>query len=566
MNDLCSAWNPGLESDIPPAYRKLETIYRPENVTTSLDEVAELLALTGLSAEELVVFRPERLALHELIVRVTADILVLEGEDETELGRNFRRIAGRILRRYIQPRMGELTRTYDQLRETASSRIRRELDETLFKIPTPEPARKGLFRSLGSKRRRPAKPGAETTLERERRAIAAFKEQGLAAPDPLSAAVYQSLYRVLGSIAASRGYLGPDPDLLTSLVCNRVCNTRGSTLIGETMTPWIAEAIEGEGYPTVGNADKPLLISLKGASAAGKSSLRPMLKRIMSEKGVVAEGYATISPDIWRRLLLDYEALGEAYKYAGRLTGHELIAIDGKLDRYIRGKAEQQGAIPHMLVDRFRFDSFSSERIAKVLHGTYVQHVDTMYMYFVVTPPHETVTRGWERGLRTGRYKAVEDYLDHSVEAYSGMPRILFKWLAYGRPLYKYEFLDNSVPKGTFPKTIARGTQDEINIFDCSGFVDIERYQKINIRARTPDDVYPEGPQASVANNVAFLRQCIRKIPAVNFIDRATGKAYVSVRQGAFSIIDRDILAAQLRDTERAQIFAALAPQLCAAT
>ncbi len=87
-----------------------------------------------------------------------------------------------------------------------------------------------------------------------------------------------------------------------------------------------------------------------------------------------------------------------------------------------------------MLVDRFRFDSFSTERISKVLHGTYVRHVDTMYMYFVVTPPHATVERGWERGLQTGRYKAVEDFLDHSVEAYVGMPKILFKWLANDRP------------------------------------------------------------------------------------------------------------------------------------
>ncbi|MDH3219867.1 MAG: hypothetical protein OEO19_10065, partial [Gammaproteobacteria bacterium] len=77
-----SAWNPGIESEIPPAYRELETIYDPANVFTRLEEVNELAVETGLSPEELIAFRPHRLVLHELIVRVTADIVVLEGEHE----------------------------------------------------------------------------------------------------------------------------------------------------------------------------------------------------------------------------------------------------------------------------------------------------------------------------------------------------------------------------------------------------------------------------------------------------------------------------------------------------
>ncbi len=561
MTDDCSAWNPGLESDIPPAYRKLETVYRPENVTTRIEDIDEISKQTGLNTQDLVVFRPQRLALHELIVRVTADILVQEGEDESELGRSFRRICKRILSGCIQPRMGEINNIYDGLRDSLHGRIQRELVETLFCTKAPEPARKGFFFFARRKKKAPPHQG-ETTQERERRVIAVFKEKGLAAEDPLSNAIYKSLYHVLATIAGNRGYLGPDPGFLTNLVCNHVCNCHGSDLIGRAITPWIAEAVDKEGYATVENARNPLLISLKGASAAGKSSLRPILSQMMTDQGMVAEGYTTISPDIWRRLLLDYEALGKAYKYAGRLTGQEVLVIDGKLDHYIRDKAKLQKAIPHILVDRFRFDSFSTERISKVLHGTYVRHVDSMYMYFVVTPPHATVERGWERGRQTGRYKAVEDFLDHSVEAYVGMPKILFKWLANDRPLFKYEFLDNSVPKGTYPKSVAFGTRDEINIIDCSVFVDIERYQKINIRAKTPRDVYPTGPATSVKNNMGFLAQCVRKIPAVNFIDQETGTTYVRVRNGIFRVLDAEILARQLEDSERAQIFSELAPRL----
>ena len=84
-----SAWNPGILSTIPPQYRELETIHQPSNVTSHCQEVNDLSSATGLPVEELVSFRPSRLALHEVIVRVTADIVVMEGDKEEDLGINF---------------------------------------------------------------------------------------------------------------------------------------------------------------------------------------------------------------------------------------------------------------------------------------------------------------------------------------------------------------------------------------------------------------------------------------------------------------------------------------------
>jgi len=561
MTDDCSAWNPGLESELPPAYRKLETIFRPENVTTHMEDVQELAAQTGLEVQELVLFRPERLALHELIIRVTADLLIPEGEDENELGENFRRIARHLFKHCVEPRMAELVQIHQELNAAVQRRVRQELNDVLFASAVPDVQPRGLLR-LFRKKQKPQPATGETSLERELRAVATFKERGLATRDLLDQAVFKSLYRVLGGVVGNRGYLGSDLEFLAGLVTNHACNRHCSWIIGKTLAPWLAEAVEAEGYPLVTPAGEPLLISLKGASAAGKSSLRPMVCRMLRERELICEGYATVSPDVWRRLLLDYASLGEAYKYAGRLTGRELVVVDRKLDHHIRAKAESTGSIPHMLVDRFRFDSFSTERIARILHDTYVRHVDTMYIVFVVTPPHETVERGWERGLASGRYKAVEDYLDHSVEAYLGMPKILFKWAAYDHPLFKYEFLDNSVPKGTFPKTMAFGTQKELNIIDCSGFVAIERYQKINIRAKDPGEVYPTGPSWEVKNNLCFMRQCIKRIPVVNFVDQASWDPYLQVQNGRFSVLDEDLLARNLEDSELAEILSELAPKL----
>ena len=64
-----------------------------------LRDVREVADLTGLPLRDIVAFRPERLALHEVLVRVTADISVPDGTRIEDLGINFRQITRTILER-----------------------------------------------------------------------------------------------------------------------------------------------------------------------------------------------------------------------------------------------------------------------------------------------------------------------------------------------------------------------------------------------------------------------------------------------------------------------------------
>jgi hypothetical protein len=556
-----SAWNPGIESEIPSAYRELETIYDPANVFTSLDEVNELATETGLSPEELISFRPHRLVLHELIVRITADIVVLEGETEEDLGINFRNIARLIFSRYVIPGLMQIEHGFDTMRTKIEDMTRHELESALLPTSPPKVARTSLWSRLFGGRAKPA-AAPRSRQEREFELINSYKTSGLATDDELAAAVYRSLYRVLGSIATTRGFIGNDPQYLSRICVNHACNYLGSREIGRKVGELVNAAIAGEDYELIPDAEKPILISLKGASAAGKSSLRPMLRTMMAELGIEDQGYGTISPDIWRRLLLDYDTLGESYKYAGRFTSHEVNIVDTKLDHYIRAKAEQRHSIPHLMVDRFRFDSFASEKITSVLHKTYVRYIDTMYMYFIVTPPEATVERGWERGLVRGRYKAVEDFLGHCIEAYAGMPRLLFKWLANSKPRYFFEFLDNSVAKGTYPLLIARGTQGSMKIYRPGPLIDIERYQRINVLATAPQQVAAPEEELAVAKNLGFLRQCIARIKLIEFIDVESDSAYLAIRSGSFEVIDTALFDQNLADDSLRQIVEQLAPDL----
>ena len=64
-----------------------------------------------------------------------------------------------------------------------------------------------------------------------------------------------------------------------------------------------------------------MVMNTKGASASGKSTIRPLQRRLAGDIGTSWSDFALISPDIWRKQLLDYGVLGAAYKYAGAFTG-----------------------------------------------------------------------------------------------------------------------------------------------------------------------------------------------------------------------------------------------------
>ena len=293
------------------------------------------------------------------------------------------------------------------------------------------------------------------------------------------------------AIFAKRGRLTNDRKLMTSIALRLVCNDHGSLVIGEALEPLFRSAVQQEGYRFLPAQPRPIVMNVKGASASGKSTMRPLQKQLAQRLGVDWADFALISPDIWRKYLLDYDSLGRAWRYAGTLTGTEVAIIDQKLDRYMSFKGKM-GQLPHLLIDRFRFDSFAhdpdEEDGSRLLtrFGAYV------YMFFMITPPEATVERAWTRGAQFGRYKAVDDLLAHNVEAYSGIPGLFFTWARRADKQVHFEFLDNSVAEGERPRTVAFGFNGRMNILDLECLLDIERYQHINIEARTPEAIYAD--------------------------------------------------------------------------
>ena len=554
-------WNPGLESELPREYLPLSTMFKSENVSTSIAKARELSDYCGLPVHELVAFRADRLIVHELLIHVTTSIGVPDGRDYEDLGRNFREIASTILNRYIAPHREELAQVFEQLRNAASAMIERELAKA-FADPRPAAETDGRSRwrrlfAVSKPKERPLFP-METAAERDRRIVSEWRKKSETADNRLDEACFDALNRIATAVMNRRGRLFGDNALLTELAVTLVCNDYGSEVIGDAIAPYIHEAVLREGYRPLPRQETPVVMNVKGASASGKSTMRPLQRILAGKLKFPWEEFALISPDIWRKFLLDYGSLGPAYKYAGTLSGHEVEIIDKKLDRRMAAR-EARREMSHLLIDRFRFDSFVPELEGKGSSRLLTRFGDLVYMFFMITPPEMTVERAWTRGLKVGRYKAVEDLLAHNVEAYTGMPELFFTWaLATGKRVH-YEFLDNSVAEGRPPRTVAFGWNGEMTILDIKSMLDIERFRKINIHAQKPEEVYVNENLAPECN-VDFLKRCARWIPIINFADYETGQVYARLKDGKWAWCDDQRFASALNNPDAKAGLEAITP------
>ena len=528
-------WNPGLSSSIPAHLLPRVTLFAPGNSSTDYRQAAELADFTGLAPEELMVFTPYRLTLHETLVQVTADLHVPDGPDYADLGINLRSMASTILDEYLEEQKTAIEGLYEETRKQVDAFVRAELDQRIFvskpRTGAGDEPRPFWQRIFGGDTKPKSKP-----VSREERTEAALRHwQGaLDAPeDALHSWSLRALMKTVKAITAHYGSLVGDVDLLTKICTGMAVNDLASERIGAFIEPIVRQAAAERDYYVLPPQAKPMVMNVKGASAAGKSTIRDKQRQLAQKLGICWQEFAIISPDYWRKLLLDYDAMGPDYKFAAMLTGKELEIIDRKLDRHMAQKAARS-VMSHLLIDRFRFDSFHplSERPADSRLLT--RFGETIFLFFMITPPAETVVRAWVRGLETGRYKAVDDLLHHNVEAYSGMPGLFFSWALTQEKNVHYEFLDNGVPKGETPRTVAFGWNDELTILDIELITKIDDYRRVNVDAKSPEEIFSEAP-SSAEDRLGFLNQCVKTMKAVNFATPGSRRVYGRIENGAWA-------------------------------
>ena len=426
-------WNPGIRSQIPRELRHLSTMFRPDNVFTSIAAVTEMQALTGFAPHELVAFRPQRLALHELLIRVTADFAVPDGSRIGDLGINFREIASRLHERYLSPEMDAIAAAYDRTRRELRDAIDAALAEAGPEPAAAAPAKRStasrLLARIAPRRSAAAIPPATDRV---------WGPRDIAEYERLAGSVQDSRQKIVyGTACAS--HVGAVRDPRAARMGNardRSCpwrpiwraTTTAAMSIGRTIEPLLRDAARSERYRSAAAAGATDRHQHQGPVRFGQEHACGRCRGSWPEHiGVRWSDFALISPDIWRKQLLDYGSLGRL-QVRGRL--HLGGAADRRSEaRSLHGAQTCAAAnMAHLLIDRFRFDSFapdSDEAGSNLL----TRFGDYVYLFFVITPPEQLVERAWMRGLEFGRYKAVDDTLAHCCRGLLGMPNVFFTWV-----------------------------------------------------------------------------------------------------------------------------------------
>jgi hypothetical protein len=560
------AWKPGIGSELSYELLALASIFRSENIFNDVAQARELHEVTGIDMEQLAIFRPKRLALHEVLVRVTADYEIPDPQEASisSLGMTLRHMAQVLMSEAVETSAFDMEDAYAKMRKDISDVVREELNAHFprdqdRRTSKPEPARhawRGFFRKRdqtgGEKHRDPL-------FAQERRRLCEWQDRAQTCQVPAKAAALRSLARVSAAVQSQEGRVIGAHSFLGPLAVDLACNEHGAEVIGRLLEPRLYDVAQRAGLRKLPTEVRPMAMVTKGASASGKSTMRPLQRKLASKMGLQWSDFALISPDTWRRILLDFESLGPRYKYAGMLTSHEVNVIDRKLDAYLVRKGEE-GRVSHLLVDRFRFDSFA-------LDSEENRHLASRFgnllcYFFMITPPEETVERAWKRGLELGRFKAVDDLLAHNVEAFTGMQNILFGRALDPKVHVHFEFLDNGVPRGEVPLTAAFGWSGEMNILDVKRMLDMERYRHIDVYARSRLALYDNQKVQGRPFNTGFLAKCIRQFRQLNLADRRTGRICARFEIGQLRWVDNDALACAVLEPEVRAALVQVAPQL----
>lgn len=548
------AWNPGITSQVPTSLRPEITLFRPQNSRVSYTDARELADFCGLDEHELARLTTERLITHELLVRVTADLSVPDGPNYEDLGISLRSMVAKIFDTYIAPDLASIEAQINAELDRAKEFVDTEIS-TLLSGHRTTPTEKNspsLLSSLLAKLSRPSPKPAKSQRTNDAasgaKSLKSWESERASQQDRLYWHCLDALLCVTAGVVRTRGRVLNDPELLSRLCMNLISNRYGSEAIGGYINSYIEDAIDKEGYRKLPAQRKPVILNIKGASASGKSTVRPQQRQLASRLGIPWEDFALISPDYWRKYLLDYESLGDDFKYGAMLTGRELAIIDKKLDQHMAAKFAD-GEMSHLLIDRFRFDSFTPDVDRDEDSTLLTRFGDQVFMFFMITAPEQTVERAWLRGSSTGRYKAVDDLLYHNIEAFNGMPELFFSWIQSSEKQVHFEFLDNNVPLNHLPKTAAYGWNERITVLDTSVLMNIDRYRKVNLDAKNPDEVFKH-EDVLADNNTDFVHMCCNEIAEVLFADQRTTRPYAKTIDGKLRWWDQAYIESHDADSD----------------
>lgn len=187
----------------------------------------------------------------------------------------------RVYKGFVLPQRASIVRTFDQVRYDARIEIESLLASEVFTESDSNIRVLGkLARLLGA---RPTKAAQPTKTENALRLAYQWKDER---NEDVPSASRRALGRVLGSIVATRGALLVDRDVISKIAEGMVLNRLGSAAVGKRVEELFEQAVRAERYRKLPRQSAPVFLNTKGASASGKSTIRPRQRRMAESLGL----------------------------------------------------------------------------------------------------------------------------------------------------------------------------------------------------------------------------------------------------------------------------------------
>ena len=116
------------------------------------------------------------------------------------------------------------------------------------------------------------------------------------------------------------------------------------------------------------------------------------------------------------------------------------------------------------------------------------------------------------------------------MEAANGMRDQFLNWVNRKDQNVYFEFLDNNVPEGRQPKTIAFGKNHEINILDLDVLRKLQHYTRLNIDAKGPEDVY----SVEKYESKDLIEILVDHIPNISFVNPNSRELEAKLKNGTW--------------------------------
>ena len=210
---------------------------------------------------------------------------------------------------------------------------------------------------------------------------------------------------MVASLIGRRGFLIRDRVLLGRLAGTLVSNGYGSRALGEMIEPWIQEIVGAPWLRPPGGTASPGDPQRQGLLRIWQEHDPALQRALVEALGLDWLDFALITPDIWRKYLLDYDSLGPARRYAGPLTGHELRSSTASSTATWRARRLADASPTSSSTASASTASRSiPHEGSKLLTRFGRSGLHVLHDHAAGCP----VERAWKRGEQFGRYKAVD--------------------------------------------------------------------------------------------------------------------------------------------------------------